>query len=195
MLKDCWCFGISSCYKLISRIILHEHPLNRGASALYINYKIALNNSSYGDTFLNLYWLVHINYNQWSPNTQFVKSNFYVTDFPFVKVPAKSRTKHAIQSTDKIICTAYSEHVALLTELSQAHLPPPISSSVDVPRNNVHKNYSNTSFGALLNTASYINVHHSTNTRLKNITSTTSGNILEVNNVQSNYIAASTNDT
>jgi hypothetical protein len=64
-------------------------------------------------SFLSFYWLVYNNYNQWSPNTQFVKSNSYVTDFPFVKVSDKSRTKHSIQSTDKIICTAYSEHVAL----------------------------------------------------------------------------------
>jgi hypothetical protein len=93
MLKDCWCFGIHSCYELISRTIPHEHSLNREASALYINCKLAINNS-YADTFLSLYWLLYINYNHWSPNTQYVKSNFYVTDFPFVKVPAKSRTKH-----------------------------------------------------------------------------------------------------
>ena len=183
-------------YKQLLQIsrILHEYPLNREASALHVNYKVAINNNSYGNTFLSLYWLVYINYNQWSPNTHFVKSNSYVTDFPFINVPAKSRTTHSIQSTDKIICTAYSEHVALLAELSPAHLPH-ISSSVSVPRNNANTNYSNTSFRAFLHTASYINVHHTAITRLKNINSTISGNILQANNQQSNKIAASTNDT
>lgn len=84
--------------------------------------------------------------------------------------------------------------MALLAELSPAHLPH-ISSSVSVPRNNVNTNYSNTSFRAFLHTASYINVHHSAITRLKNINFTISGNILKVNNQQNNKIAASTNNT
>jgi len=106
MLKDCWCFGISSCYKLIARTILHEHPpppLNGEASALCINYKLALNNNSYGDTFLSLYcWLVYINYNQWSPNTHFVKSNviFLSLRCQLNHVPNtqfKARTKLSVQ--------------------------------------------------------------------------------------------------
>jgi len=103
MLKEWRRFEISNCYKLIS--IPHEHPLNRGASALYINYKLAINNNSYGDTFLSLYWLVYINYNQWSPNTQFAKSNFYVTDFPFVKKKVGCTLVQALR-----LCTGRTAH-------------------------------------------------------------------------------------